>query len=91
MNDEEREKTSYSRHLKAFKRGQWITKDGRTVFIQDVSNRHLYNTIRMLSRKIRSGQFYTSEMTSLMVAWLFKLQHEAHVRGELGRIDTRED
>jgi len=91
MNDEDRTKTAYSLHLRAFKRNQWISNDGVTHHIQDMTNGHLYNAINRIDRGIRAGQYVTPEMTDLMVAWLFKLQHEAHVRGELGRIDTRED
>lgn len=80
--------SNYKNTLNAFKHNKWISKDGRVTPLQDMDNLHLFYTIEMVHDNLKHKNFDGEpKMRSLMVAWLFRLQAEARMRGELGRLD----
>ena len=75
---------NYEKLVSAFKHNQWVAANGNVTSLMDMDNMHLYNTIEMLRRSIRDNH-YTGRILKLMIAWLFRLQAEANMRGQLGR------
>lgn len=72
----------------AFKEDKWVSADEQVTPIIDMDNIHLFYTIELLRRNLDHKNYNGQpKLRSIMVAWLFKLQAEANMRGQLGRID----
>jgi hypothetical protein len=79
---------NYGNILRLFKQNKWVSADGRVTPIFEMDNLHLFHTIEMVHKNLVNKNFDGEpKMRDLMVAWLFRLQAEANMRGSLGRID----